>query len=174
MEPRTYTLKEIASILSHIQAGSDATKIGRQVRHWTVNGLLNPAERHTGRGRDRAYLFQEIRKAAIYLELSRYGMTVGLLKSVGDWLDFLEREKSPLWEFAKAKRYRIFMELTWDEMGQTSIMSVHQDDYKNARRAVRDFVLAAKIDRFGEGKPEGAALSQLFVNVTGVLSAIAA
>ena len=174
MEARTYTLKEIASILGQIQPGSDAAKIGRQVRHWTVHGLLNPAERHTGRGRDRSYLLHEIRKAAMYLELSRYGMTVGLLKGVGDWLDFLEREKSPLWEFAKAKRYRVFIEITWDESGQTSIMSVHQDDYKKARRAVRELILAAKIDRFGEGRPEGATFSQLFVNVTGVLSAIAA
>jgi len=177
-QQQTYTLKEIVSTLGRIDAeDSDSARISRQVRHWTIHGLLNPAQRHTGRGRDRRYAAHEIRKAAIYLELTRYGMTVGSLKDVGDWLDMLEREKSPPWEFAKAGRFRIYFEVTWGLTGgHLAIVSVHPDDVPAAKRAAKDqkaYVITASVGRLDQANnPRVGAYSSVFINATRLFSAI--
>lgn len=178
MKAPTYTLKEIAPILARIGPKADVVRINRQVRHWTIHGLLNPIERHTGRGRDRRYAFHEVRKAAIYLELARVGMTVGLLEGVGEWLDMLEDDNGLLWQFAKDRQFRVFIEVAWSpDETQSAAITVHPDDLGGARKAAHGkrgtTLLAAGVERMAKPRTVAEGMfSTIFINVTGLFEAI--
>ncbi|MBT3491328.1 MAG: hypothetical protein HN461_03525 [Rhodospirillaceae bacterium] len=59
---QTYTLKDVAAILSPTGEQEAFDRASRQVRHWTINGLLETAgEKFVGTGRSRRYGKDEIR-----------------------------------------------------------------------------------------------------------------
>lgn len=136
MDERTYSLREIAPLLARTREDTSAPQINRQVRHWTVHNLLTPEKKHTGRGRDRTYTFHQVRKAAVYVELARYGMTVGLLESVGDWLDMLAEDEAPAWTMAIGRSIRTYLQIVWTpEETLSCSISIHPDDMVKAKKA---------------------------------------
>lgn len=112
MEP-TYTLKEVAGILCAGGDEQDFERAARQVRHWTNCGLLNTAsEKYVGTGRSRLYVANEIRLAAWYSELARYGIQVSLLEAVRERFDFYDHEG--YWESIGRATTPAFYEMAWD------------------------------------------------------------
>jgi len=177
MNEQTFSLGEIAPILARSNPESDVSRIQRQVRHWTIHNLLQPAKKHTGRGRDRRYTAHQIRKAAVYMELARFGMTVGLLEGVSEWLDMLEEENSALWNAAKERALRVFMRSTWtaEESYQGGLL-VHDDDFEEAKKWGKRYrntifpVASSFTDRMQKAL-EGS-YSHVYVNLTALFKSI--
>jgi len=116
MDDPTYTLKQVVSILSS-RADTDppAHRIARSIRHWTALDLLVPiAGKETGTGVSRRYTADEVRKAAILVELSRYRIPAPVLEETfpGVSEDWPER---PAWRDAIAGRNPIFLFMTYSE-----------------------------------------------------------
>jgi hypothetical protein len=66
----TYTVGEMAARISRTRAADEVAAITRQLRNWTVLGLLTPiGGRHEGTGRHRLYL--ELMKAALLEAMAR-------------------------------------------------------------------------------------------------------
>ena len=83
MKTTTYTVREVATIISGSEDLKVVERVVRQVRYWTTEGLINPeGGRHTGSGRHRVYNPNEVRKAAITAELARHGVSISMLCSV--------------------------------------------------------------------------------------------
>ena len=78
------TIKDIAEAIAYRKTSAAINRTLRQVRHWTQNDLLQPyGEKQTGKGIPRFYEdWPAVLIAALYLELSRYGATVEILKPV--------------------------------------------------------------------------------------------
>lgn len=80
MSAASYTLKDIALLLSPAGDAETVEKLARQIRHWTSLDLLQPlGKKHTGTGVSRRYDHYELLKAAILSELSRYRVPVTVL-----------------------------------------------------------------------------------------------
>jgi len=59
----------------------DEAAIARSVRYWAGEGLLPPiGGLHTGRGRDRLFKREEILRAAILYQMTKFNVTVGTMK----------------------------------------------------------------------------------------------
>jgi hypothetical protein len=111
---RTYTLKEVAALLSPSGEREDFERAARQVRHWTVNGLLNTAgEKFVGTGRSRQYAADEIRFAAWLMELAKYGINISLMEAVRELYD--DEGYQDLWETLADADPPVFYEIAWDE-----------------------------------------------------------
>jgi len=82
------TVKDIAREISFDRSDDGIARTMRQIRHWTQNDLLRTASvKNTGKGVPRLYEPEPtIQIAAILLELSRYGVTVEILKPVAEEL----------------------------------------------------------------------------------------
>ena len=83
-DSRSYTVREIATILVDQEVSREYSgyqdqleKRLRQVRHWTACDYLRPiGKKHSGTGVARRYGADEVRKAALLRELTRFGLTV--------------------------------------------------------------------------------------------------
>lgn len=82
------TVKDIAEAIAFDKSHDGICKTIRQVRHWTQSDLIRPlSEKNTGKGIPRFYAEEPtIYLAALLLELTRYGVTVEILKFVADEL----------------------------------------------------------------------------------------
>jgi DNA-binding transcriptional MerR regulator len=102
---RKLTVGEMGISLAPLIGGDTAQAI-RRVRHWTNAGLLHPEDAvHSGTGRHRRYSYDQLYRAAILLELSRFSIPVGVLEEAIEWADFrrsemIEREKIDPFEVA--------------------------------------------------------------------------
>lgn len=106
-DSRSYSVRDIAAILVDQEGwyGTDnyqqkLDKRLRQVRHWTSYDYLRPlGSKHTGTGVARRYGPDEVRKAGLLRELTRFGLTVTQLgEEFGDSLE--ERAKQKEWQQA--------------------------------------------------------------------------
>lgn len=111
----TYTLKQVVSILAPAHEPEAPGRIARQVRHWTARDLLAPVGgKRTGTGVSRRYAADEVRKAAILLELSRYRIPAPVLEE--SFETAAERWPSrPAWRDAIAGPKPIFLYMTYSE-----------------------------------------------------------
>lgn len=115
MKERTYTLKEVATILSKSFPENDFDTCARKVRHWTMMDLLVPqGKKYTGTGKSREYPVSEIRKAAILLEFSRWKtpMTV-IAESFDIFLD--DYEDGEEWKKAINTEENVYLFFAWNE-----------------------------------------------------------
>ena len=85
---RLLTVKDIAECIAFDKSEDGINKTIRQVRHWTQSDLLRPySEKTTGKGIPRLYAVEPtVHIAAFFIELTRYGVTVDILKLVSDEL----------------------------------------------------------------------------------------
>lgn len=105
MSTTSYTLKDIALLLSPAGDTETVEKLARQVRHWTNLDLLHPlGKKHTGTGVSRRYDHHQVLKALILSELSRYRVPVTVLDdafanlmdefaSSSDWSEAIKGER---------------------------------------------------------------------------------
>jgi hypothetical protein len=100
MKGKTYTVREIAAIISGSDNSEVIERMVRRVRYWTNEGALKPigGKRHTGSGNHREYDADEVRKAAIAAELSRYGISLGKIIPFDVYLEDIKRGE--LWKRA--------------------------------------------------------------------------
>lgn len=113
MSNETYSVKGVAERIAFRGDADEVRKIIRQVRHWTNADLLTPVgEKHTGTGVSRQYDADEVRKAALLLELSRYGVTVEMLENFDEWTDSLKRTDA--WKKAAAGKGDYFLQMAWE------------------------------------------------------------
>ena len=142
----TYTLKEVAAILSPTGEQDEFNRASRQVRHWTINGLLETTgEKYVGTGRSRRYEKDEIRFAAWLMELAKYGVNISIMESVR--LTFDEYADEEFWDTIAEADPPILYELAWDEgtiVGKFSfgaadlIMQTHLDDAQRQNANPKD------------------------------------
>ena len=112
MAERTYTLKEAVWALWWTGDRDDPPRLARQVRHWTNLGLLSPVgKRHTGTGIRRQYSANEVRKAAILVELENYRVPMPILER--GFATFSEEWiQSPDWSRAVTRAAPVFLHVT--------------------------------------------------------------
>lgn len=110
MERFAYSVRELVEKLAPEADEEAKRRLIRQVRHWTNSDLLTPlGGKNTGTGISREYGPDEVRKAAILWELTRFGMTVPQLEGTGAYLD--EIAKDPSWRDAVADKRPVYLEL---------------------------------------------------------------
>lgn len=112
MTERLYTLKEMAERLNYSGFPSDLNRVMRQIRHWTLSDLLQTeGKKHTGTGVSRKYSFFEIKKAAIFRELSQYGFQIGQLYELDQWIESISQTQ--LWKDAEQGARAVFVQISW-------------------------------------------------------------
>lgn len=113
MERFAYSVRELVDHLAPEGDEEEKLRLLRQVRHWTNADLLTPlGEKNTGTGVSRKYGPDEVRKAAILRELSRFGLTVTKLEGMGDYLDYLAEGSE--WRDAITDKRAIYLEMLWE------------------------------------------------------------
>jgi len=119
MAESQYTLKQVVAAIAPHAEPAEREKTARQVRHWTLLGLLVPlGAKHTGTGTSRRYGPLEIVKAAILRELSRYGVGVTHLgEDFSGWITDLARREE--WAIAEAGERPVFLVMYWSEDGSS-------------------------------------------------------
>jgi hypothetical protein len=115
MNNNTYTLKEMAEILASAFPNDDALKCARKIRHWTSMDLLSThGKKYTGTGVSREYIFDEIYKAAILMELSRWKVPMPVLADNFETM-VDEYENSEDWDTAIEALDNVFLALSWSD-----------------------------------------------------------
>jgi hypothetical protein len=110
-----YTLKELVSIVMPPSDSDAVARVARQVRHWTALDLLKPlTSKHTGTGVSRRYSADEVRKAALLVELSHYRIPAPVLEDgfetfAPDW------PKGEAWRAAVAGNTAVFFYMAYNE-----------------------------------------------------------
>jgi hypothetical protein len=121
-----YTLKEMVSSLSWSDDPEGTEKLARQLRHWTNVGLLSPVgKRNTGTGVSRLYSVDEVRRAALLVELAHYRIPTTVLESSFSFMS----EKWPKdenWLRSIKGTEQIFLCVTYDDR-ITTFHLVRQD-----------------------------------------------
>ncbi len=80
---QSYSVSQLAERVAPTADESELARITRQLRHWTLTGVLKPlGATHTGAGRHRRYAGDAVHVAALQIELSRLGLPVGALHLV--------------------------------------------------------------------------------------------
>jgi hypothetical protein len=112
MPERLYELKEVVAILARSATPDEVNRILRHVRHWTSMDLLTPAgDKYTGTGNSRKYTAEEIRKAAVFEELSRWKVPMTL---VADSFDTVLEEYQAMWILAAKDTKPVFLVMSWN------------------------------------------------------------
>ena len=114
MSEKLFTVKDLAFMLAPPGEPGEYAKIMRQIRHWTNCDVLKPlGSKSTGTGVSRVYDLHGARKAAILVELSRYGATVEMLAGFDEWCD--EAQHSEDWESTIEGSGPFFIGVTWPQ-----------------------------------------------------------
>lgn len=126
MDETGYSISEIAAAICRAAGIDDATPLLRMIRYWANEGILQPlGPMHTGRGRDRLFLRQEILRAAILFEMSKWNLTAGTMKILmteidreatsrcgGNLLDLVALPNTDYFRFSTHGYPRMYMLLT--------------------------------------------------------------
>ncbi len=142
MERFAYSVRELVDKLSPEGDEAEKLRLIRQIRHWTNADLLTPqGKKHTGTGVSREYGPDEVRKAAILRELTRFGMTVTQLEGTGEYLDMLADD--PSWKDAITNKKPVYLELfsTPDDDGQSWQVARDEPDLKKIHPDAKPSIL---------------------------------
>lgn len=108
------TVKDIAERISFSNSSAEVARVLRQVQHWTQNDLLETVNfKKTGRGYARLYKDDPtLLFAAVFQELSLYGMTVEILKPISKHLhETYEEEYHDAWFGAMTDEYCGYLQI---------------------------------------------------------------
>lgn len=108
------TIKDIAECIAFGSSDASILRALRQVRHWTQHDLLKTvSEKKTGKGVPRFYSDEPtLQVAAVLAELSRYGVTLEVLKPVADELYF-DWDDGSIYLFASLTDVNVFLQVSW-------------------------------------------------------------
>lgn len=111
----TYTLKELATLLSPTRDADAIARLSRQLRHWTNQDLLETVgAKHTGTGTSRRYDPEQARRAAILMELNRYHVPVSVLSESFATLTKTYQGK-PAWQQAARGEGAVYLSFAYSE-----------------------------------------------------------
>jgi hypothetical protein len=107
------TLKQMTAALSRVSPETSAT-LNRQIRVWTDAGILPVVGGlRTGSGRVRLYEDDAPLLAALAIELTRFGASIGFVQEALQWLDGEFKNKNRTWghqvKAGEIKSYLIVM-----------------------------------------------------------------
>jgi hypothetical protein len=110
----TLTVSELAERITRNRPAEWKTDVVRQIRYWTVEGVLRPdGPKHTGAGRHRRYAAEAVYLGAVVLELAEIRIPVGLLKEISGALQIIaqvrESRKGRLWHYAIAGTAEVYL-----------------------------------------------------------------
>lgn len=90
------TVSEIAERIAPAGDKAGVERITRQLRHLTLNHVLEPATAlHSGPGRHRRYSGEAVYLAALMVQLSKMGFPIALLVGVAGWVRGVIYSKLP-------------------------------------------------------------------------------
>jgi hypothetical protein len=115
MSGRTFTLKEMVTVLTCLDAAHDSAPLSRRLRYWTNIGLISTVgKRQTGTGTSRRYSADAVRKAAILVELARYRVpTPVFIETFREASDAWSKFRA--WDEAIAGTEQILLYMTYNE-----------------------------------------------------------
>lgn len=130
MAEALYTVKDLARMCAPTKGAEAIKRTMRQIRHWTNKDILRPlGQKNTGIGVSRVYDAHGARKAAILVEIARYGVTVDMLRGFSEWCDKVANHKT--WLLAIAGEGPASIGVTWNPgrpgKGRWSLYS--EDEY---------------------------------------------
>lgn len=112
-----FTVKDLARMTALSSDEETVAKVMRQIRHWTNHDVLHPfGPKSTGTGVSRVYDEHGARKAAILVELSRYGINVEMLKGFDEWCDRIADTEN--WQDATDGKAPYYIGMTWNPNDQ--------------------------------------------------------
>jgi hypothetical protein len=81
-------LAEVVDRLLPLADHGDRDLLHRQIRHWSKLGVLGPPdELQDESGHHRRYQERHVYRAALFLELSRYGLAKDFFQGISEWLE---------------------------------------------------------------------------------------
>ena len=113
VQPRTYTPKEVVTVLNRRGMPDDHDRLLRHIRHWTSMDLLvTVGDKHVGTGRAREYAKEEIYRAAVLVELAKWRVPMTVLSET--FREFaLNHEED--WRLAVEGADSVYMTMSWSE-----------------------------------------------------------
>lgn len=113
MSDRSYTVADMAKLIRPDADPDTVALLKRQLRHWTALDLLHPiAGKDTGTGRHRRYDADEVRRAAIFVELSRYRVPAPVLE---DYATLLSETARSVWDAAISGEQPVLLCIGWND-----------------------------------------------------------
>jgi hypothetical protein len=126
MDENGYSISEISASICRAAGIKDPAFLLRMIRYWANEAILVPiGALHTGRGRDRLFQRQEILRAAILFEMSKWNLTAGTMKVLmnqinneavkradGDLLELVSLPNTDYFRFSTHGYPRSYMLLT--------------------------------------------------------------
>ena len=110
-----YTLKQLVSTVAPAADREALSRVARQVRHWTALDLLTTlTAKNTGTGVSRRYSADEVRKAAILVELSHYRIPAPVLEDGFETFTEQWRGRKP-WQDAISGTKAVYFCLAYNE-----------------------------------------------------------
>jgi hypothetical protein len=123
MSDPTYSLKQVCALAGLSEDPAEVSKLARQIRHWTNSDLLHPQSgKRTGTGVSRRYSADEVRRAAVLVEIARYRVPVPVIESFAEAMDGYAG--SPDWQAAMDGTRSVFLQLAWSEHNTQWTLSV--------------------------------------------------
>ncbi len=105
----SYRVKELAQRVAPTQEEGDVNRLIRQLRHWTLSGLLElETDIHVGPGRHRRYTETALQTAAVLVALTPYNLPIGTLANVIDCLDILRKFPSRHLQEAVTDEHQVY------------------------------------------------------------------
>lgn len=88
MSEATYTVRQLAEIISGSPDEKVIEKAVRQIRYWTTENIIKPiGKKHSGSGVHRLYTENEMYKAALVLEMVRHGISATKIMHLEELLE---------------------------------------------------------------------------------------
>lgn len=135
--PRPYipvimqTVSQITDRIAPDRDLEEKKRLHRQIRHWTVAGLLQTVGAlYSGPGRHRSYGREEPYIAAILVELSRYQLPIGVLQLIANGVRGVPNDPSghKMWGEAKARLRTIYAAINLKETRGSGLEDSSNDD----------------------------------------------
>ena len=149
----TYTVREIARKITVEDRKEEFKRRLRQVRHWTNSGLLKPTgQKHPGTGVARTYGPDEVRKAALLRELTRFGMSINIVDPDADGIEYHTKQEP--WKKAIKGKSEVYLELLyrpddglgWNIMDRDKSSMLSYLDTDNTKPYMKEYVSALVIN----------------------------
>lgn len=113
MQPRTYTPKEIVTILNRRGMPDEHDRLLRHIRHWTSMDLLaTVGDKHVGTGRAREYAKEEIYRAAVLVELAKWRVPMTVLS---DTFRGFTKDYDDEWQLALEGSQTVYLTMSWSD-----------------------------------------------------------
>ncbi len=173
----TYSMDEFVMILASSVRRPNEIRLFRNLRRWRIDDLLRPDRTQTALDQGPRYQVHEVRKGAVFLQLSRYMFAVGQLEKIRDRLDHFEKANYPAWRYAIDGSVRSYLEVMCSPEDRLSCnISVHPHDLRKATKAAagtqidrmptsNDILAQSKMQMIGTRTAIVIALTELFADL---------